>query len=240
MIYFYALRSGRNIFILTTQQKEDKITLLSNESVVNAIRIVNEQLREAVLRAGKAEFFRCGFEKATMREIAKAAGVTTGAVYCYFPNKMALFEEPVAAPAKGLKEEFEAHVAQMDKDMTEDATSYNQWVPNEPNWLVEYIYENYDAFKLLVCHSCGTSYAHYMDSLVEIEVESTLRFISYLRAAGLLSREIDEELVHIIASAQFVGIFEPIAHDMSREKAKAHILALEEFYSAGWRKILGL
>ena len=53
----------------------------------------NENLgtRDNILRAAMAEFLDKGFQGASLRQIVKNAGVTTGAFYGYFSSKEALF-----------------------------------------------------------------------------------------------------------------------------------------------------
>lgn len=204
------------------------------------IRSSNDALYAKILEAGKDEFFRRGFGGATMREIAALAGVTTGAIYCYFPNKKALFDALVREPAQHILDLSREAVKDMDTKMQADASQYNQWMPEEPAWMVDYLYEHYDAFRLIGCCAVGTEYEHFLEELIEIETESTMRFITYLQAAGLVTREIDIELVHITASTYYTGFFEPIVHDMPKDKAVKYICVLTEFYSAGWKKILGL
>lgn len=43
-----------------------------------------------ILAAGKEEFLEKGFKSASLRNIVKTAGVTTGAFYGYFSGKEAL------------------------------------------------------------------------------------------------------------------------------------------------------
>lgn len=50
----------------------------------------SEETRARILEAALMTFRERGFEKATMREIAEAAGVATGAAYYYFDSKDAL------------------------------------------------------------------------------------------------------------------------------------------------------
>jgi AcrR family transcriptional regulator len=50
----------------------------------------SEETRQRILTAALAIFRERGFEKATMREIAEAAEVATGAAYYYFDSKDAL------------------------------------------------------------------------------------------------------------------------------------------------------
>lgn len=44
----------------------------------------------------------------------------------------------------------------------------------------------------------------------------------------------------MLASAMFNGMFEVVMHDLSREDARQYILKLQEFFNAGWDKLLGL
>lgn len=48
---------------------------------------VSEETKEAILSAAAEEFYEYGYEKASLRHICSSAGVTTGAVYCFFENK---------------------------------------------------------------------------------------------------------------------------------------------------------
>ena len=56
----------------------------------------------AILEAGKKEFLTYGYEKASLRRIAKEASVTTGAIYGYFPGKKALFDALTSDTAEEL------------------------------------------------------------------------------------------------------------------------------------------
>ena len=50
----------------------------------------SEETRARILEAALAVFRERGFERATMREVAKAAGVAVGAAYYYFDSKDAI------------------------------------------------------------------------------------------------------------------------------------------------------
>lgn len=72
---------------MTNQEKYDNITLLSDNSVIlsknrgEKMRPLNDELAAKILEAGKNEFLEKGFRKASVRSIAAAVNVTTGAVY---------------------------------------------------------------------------------------------------------------------------------------------------------------
>jgi len=56
----------------------------------SAIRATSEATRAQILKTALETFRRLGMEAATMREIAKAAGVALGSAYYYFPSKEAI------------------------------------------------------------------------------------------------------------------------------------------------------
>jgi AcrR family transcriptional regulator len=55
------------------------------------MQILKKEVEERILKAARAEFGEHGFAKAKMRSIAERAGVSTGNLYTYFPNKDDLF-----------------------------------------------------------------------------------------------------------------------------------------------------
>lgn len=107
------------------------------------------------------------------------------------------------------------------------------------DWMVAYVYENYDAFKLLLCCAEGTKYENMVHDMVEIEVRATHRFMEVLRSLGRKIPSLDPQLEHILVSGMFTGFFEMVVHDMPQEKAPAFVRELRAFYMAGWQKIMG-
>ena len=181
----------------------------------------------SILNAGKKEFLAKGFRSASLRSIVKEAGVTTGAFYGYYKSKEDLFRALVGEPAQTFLSVY--HHAQ---------DSFAELPPSEQpehmgkvsgqcmDWMVTYIYEHFDAFKLLICSADGTEYENFIHTLVEVEVKATHQFIAVLE--------------HMLISGMFSGFFEIVVHDMPQEQAAEYIKELREFYTAGWTKIMGL
>ena len=46
---------------------------------------------DAILECGVDEFARCGFQPASVANVARAAGVSVGVIYKYFSDKQSLF-----------------------------------------------------------------------------------------------------------------------------------------------------
>ena len=67
-----------------------------------------------------------------------------------------------------------------------------------------------------------------------------LLYRTSVKGAGYEIADIRKDLAHMLASAMFNGMFEVVMHDLSREDARQYILKLQEFFNAGWDKLLGL
>ncbi len=205
------------------------------------MRTPNEKLAADLLEAGKKEFLALGFRGASMRSIAAAAGVTTGAIYSYYTDKEAMFDALVAEPAQALVDRYRTLQREFAcRPLSEQVKNLPEVPDVEASWMLDHIYDHFDAFKLIACASTGTHYEHYLDTLAEIEDNSGRALVDKMQAAGYSLPEIDDELIHIMSTALFNGMFETVRHDMPREKAVKYMKSLRDFYAAGWFHLLGI
>lgn len=205
------------------------------------MRTKNELAVDKILECAKEEFMEKGFEGASMRSIAEKSGYTTGMVYGRFADKSQLFKELVSEAADQLFDYFSG---------TEDEFAtfpperqYNEmhtYVDSKVDVMIDIIYDNFDAFKLIVCKSAGSGYEYYIDKMIDVETANTVRFIKQLNDAGIKMNVVRADLSHMLSSAMFNGIFEVVAHDLPREEARGYIKQVQDFFNAGWDKLLGL
>lgn len=195
---------------------------------------------ENIRKAALAEFSEKGFLGASLRQIVKNAGVTTGAFYGYFSSKEALFASIVEPHAAALMGRFmEAQTTFADLPEAEQAAHMGEESGAYVRWMVDYICDHREPVKLLLCRSEGTSYEHFVHNMVEVEVEYTLRYMEALRRLGRDVPELSQSLCHIIASGMFSGLFEIAVHDMPREQALRDVEQFRSFYTGGWLKLMG-
>ena len=195
---------------------------------------------ERIQQAALEEFSEKGFLGASLRQIVKNAGVTTGAFYGYFSSKEALFAslvEPHAADLMGRFMEAQTGFAELPEE--EQPAHMGEASGDYVDWMVDYICEHREPVKLLLCRADGTSYEHFIHNMVEVEVESTLRYMEVLRRLGKDIPPLNRSLCHIIASGMFNGLFEIVIHDMPREQAFQDVTQFRSFYTAGWLKLMG-
>lgn len=193
-----------------------------------------------IYQAAMDEFLNKGFQLASLRNIVKTAGVTTGAFYGYFSSKEALFEALV-------KEQYDWFLDCFRKAQQDFADLPQQEQPDQLGTIsgvcmydmLLYAYEHLEKFKLILCHSEGTRFSNLIDKMVEIETKGTHDYLAVLEQLGRPAPPIDERLEHILITGMFNTFFELIIHEMPLEEAKHYLEEMRAFYTAGWMKIMG-
>lgn len=228
--------------LLTNKNQSDKLTLLANDVITSVeVSVLGEDRNtiERIHSTAEAEFLEKGFQSASLRNIVKAAGVTTGAFYRYYPTKEALFEALVKPHADHVKQLYFDAVAEWEaRPDAEKVSNLSELSGKCLDAMMDYIYEHYHAFKLLLCASAGTMYEDFTHELVETEVEATFRCADIVRGMGYEMPQIDPLLCHMLTSGLFTAVFESVMHDVDKETAKRHVHMVKEFHSGGWSRLM--
>lgn len=187
-----------------------------------------------LIGCAKQEFLEKGYEGASLRQIAKRAGVSTYLIYDRFTDKAGLLEAVVAPARDGL---VDAYAREMQL--------FNDNMPNAPydemrrysikscGRIVDVIYDDLDSFRLMMRCPAQTGYDEMLHRLVEIHVRQTL---VYLAATGQhMTDEISDELQHIIINSMFSGLFETVRHEMDRESAAVYYRQFLKYHMTGFK-----
>ena len=191
-------------------------------------------------QAAKAEFLEKGFRGASLRNIVKSVGMTTGAFYGYYKSKEELFEALVGEPHdyligrfKDAQREFAQLPHAQQPEVMGDISGLCMYD------MLHYAYAHLEECKLILCCSEGTRFSGLIDEMVEIEVESTHTYLAVLNELGRPSPKIDPKLEHILITGMFHTFFELVIHEMPLRDAENYIREMRAFYTAGWMKIMG-
>lgn len=191
-----------------------------------------------ILENAKAEFLLKPYEQVSLRDICRKAGVTTGALYNRYANKEELFEALVA-PTLALLNDFSdgresVSYSYMDEDNL--LTIWKQTPDTQAN-IINMLYDNYDGFRLLLCHAEGTRHANFLHDFVSDVTERCFRFIEEAYRQGRAESLIDKEELHMLLTAYWSAMFEPLVHGLSREKALLHSEIVAKLFN--WTAVLG-
>ncbi|MBR0099976.1 MAG: TetR/AcrR family transcriptional regulator [Treponema sp.] len=200
-----------------------------------------ENTLQKIHEIASAEFLENGFRGASLREIVKKAGVTTGAFYGYYKSKEELFSAMVKEPADYVVNRFKSLVEEfMQLPKEEWAKNMATYSKKGITQIYEYAFEHKDAFRLLLNASEGTEFGNFIHNLVEQEIEITHIFYKEMEAQGYKPYAFEPTLEHTIISGEFSALFELIVHDIPYEEGLNCAEKIHDFYEAGWQSVLKL
>ena len=193
-----------------------------------------------ILENAKKEFLEFGFEKASMRSIAKKSGVTAGALYKHFVSKEEMFNALVEPAYKKLLSLFDKFTDSVMADIEESPNEIFDDSVNGTTGVIKLIYENFDEFQLIFNHSAGTRFENIREEIVDFEVEATKRFIDTARKKGFSPTKLSETEIHIFATMSLTPMFEVITHGYPYKEAVEIIELMAKAQNYAWEKIVNL
>ena len=150
------------------------------------IRAVGDEQKAArriqILRAAKTVFAEHGFQAATMSAVARAAGLSYGAVYWYFGSKDALFHALIDLEDGELRAAIAAAVASVPPDDPE------RMLTSAVEATFRFFEADRDAVQLIFrdCYSLGGKFEDHLFRIRESYVDDIEAFLAAARARGAL------------------------------------------------------
>jgi AcrR family transcriptional regulator len=203
-----------------------------------------KETKKLLLNCAKTEFMEKGFEKASLRNICKKAGVTTGALYFFFNNKENLFSSIVEEPYKKLLELLNSHFGEHEtifSDISENfefenafSSEHHQDIEKQ---LVHLLYQNYDAFLLIIERSQGTRFENCVDEIVDL-VEKAYIFMAKSIAEVKHNCSVNEYMCHWLTHITVDAFIHVMTHIKDESTALVYIRKSIEFMLSGWADLV--
>ncbi len=173
-----------------------------------------------IIDSARREFLQKGFEKASMRSIAENAGITPGNIYTYFENKNSLFETIVEPFSAEFFRDMEASMAGFKESLDDMAQTFSKETALKViDRQLDRIYSNYDAIKLLLFHSKGSSMENFKNDVIEKYTSLCLSLLEAIARKQGSKRRFSALSVHMILSLFFTRIEEIIIYEITQEEA---------------------
>lgn len=198
---------------------------------------------EKIVAAAMREFLEKGFEKASMKAVADAVGMTSAALYRHFTNKQDMFAAMVQPAVDTLNVWKEKHI-DSSYDLLRQESSESMWDfdadCNDARMVLDVMYQQPEAFRLLFCCSAGTPYESFAHDMVEQATDRMMCFLQDCSDQGCSVRGVQRDEMHMLVSAYCAALIQPIEHGYNKTDAERYLKTIVDFFTPGWRMITGL
>ena len=193
----------------------------------------NHALDDKIIQAAKEEFLKYGFEKASLHEIAKKAGTTTGAIYTRYKGKDDLFFSLV----KEIMDTSRTYATQMNEEyeqvrQTHDADAFIATIQQEFQLYQELLEDHYEACFLFYCRSQGSQLETMLKQMMDAKTQATVQFFQSISYTDL-----DLDGIGIIMMDQFHFFKAILEKGYDKEKTIRCMKVVEKYQEAGWKEI---
>ena len=211
----------------------------------------DKETKKKLLECAMKEFSEKGYMKASIRNICKEAGVTTGALYFFFKDKEDLFGNLVAETLYGLEyiieqhfiEEVTATEALSGGDMSVAALAAAQGFDDDmaiAREVIRYLFRHKDVIELLLTKAQGSCYENLPDKMVDkVEVHYTQMYIAMkgYKSKRELTKE-DKFIIHWMSHDQ-IDIFIHIAtHCKNAKEGEKQMKNMMAYMIGGWYGVI--
>ncbi len=198
------------------------------------------ETKKKILDSAMAEFLDKGFMNASLRTIAANAGVTTGAMYRHFKDKDALFcalvDDAINMATKTVMLADVSH--HLDFDSLGSKEHFEE-ENKQTNDLLNYIYDNFDAFTLLLTKASGSTHENFQEEICDLYTKNCEQLFNWMYKNQVSTKKIDKMTTHFIASTIINAFMEIITHKMSKKAAFQYMENILEFTRYGMIHMMG-
>lgn len=192
-----------------------------------------------ILHSANDEFTEHGFEEASIRTIARNAGITPGAIYKHFKSKEDIFKVLVSPILN--------HLYRRSKELTNQAIeeikvnglqAFGEKSDDSNRELLKFIYQNDSIVNLLFNCSQGTEFESIRHDLVNLEVQGAKKLIEVLKEKKIEVNDLNDDELHVLYTMACTPLFEVITHRYPYNEALNFIDMMEAAMNFGWRRII--
>ena len=193
--------------------------------------------REKLILCAKKEFMEKGFEKASLRAISAAAGLTTGAVYFFFKDKNGLFGAVVEEPLKRIINAIDKHFSE---DMETNIADFQHKSGDHDEFaelMISALYADREAMLILLEKSSGSRYEGIIDRFVEL-IEKHNISLADNYVSVFPDKRVNEYMLHWFSHVQINAFVHLLTHVADKERAAKEIKPVMDMLVETWLKYI--
>lgn len=201
------------------------------------MQIKKGNIRRRIKEAARKEFEEKGFQKSSMRSIAKNSGISVSNIYNYFQHKDEIFREILKPTVEII-------------DGAMELVEFGELHKNEYAWSLEYhleqipivskfIDEKRASLFLLFFLSHGSSYENYKEKLIDHYTKIIAKnYKVYCKIRPQMNKDVSEFFQHNLSSFYANVICEVLMHKISYEKMVVYLEEIMMFVYGGGKALM--
>lgn len=202
------------------------------------MQTLKKDIKQKILDAGRREFSRKGFAKASMRTIAMQVGVGVGNLYNYFPSKDRLFCAVLAPVISTFESMFERHHGNYADAMEMIREEYLYFAVSE---YMNLLRGNRTLMKILFFGAQGSSLEHFKAEFTDRATEQVkMWFMNNKERHPQMNIKVSDFMIHLHTVWMFTMFEEILMHKISVEEMPRIVEEYIKFEINGWKHILQL
>ncbi|PID63325.1 MAG: TetR family transcriptional regulator [Ignavibacteriae bacterium] len=197
-------------------------------------------IQKTILEVAKKLLLEYGYQKTSMRAIAKEANVTLSNIYNYFKNKDEILEVILRPVLKDMEQLF--------KRYNDPYYITTNWVEvddiseiDEFKEHVKFIIMYQKEFDLLLHKCSGSKYENIKDYFIDRYTESSRNYLQLMKDKyPQVNKEISDFFLHTTAAWWIQIVSEIVSHHLNKEEILQFLKEYMTFGSGGWQRLMNL
>ena len=194
------------------------------------------ETKELILKVSKNEFISKGFNNASLRNIAAKCHISATAIYRHFKNKEEIFEA-VINPFITYFNQMTRYIEETDNEFLKNDNISEVWCfEHDGGFQFKLLFGEYnDLVKLIV----KERKAWFKEFFVNYEYEATIKYIRKMKSEGYKIKEFSLISFHVLLDSYLEAYLDLLDMDLPREELLSICNEINDFYTIGFRNLLG-
>ncbi len=190
--------------------------------------------KELILQIAKEEFINKGFEKTSLRDIAKKCHISPTAIYRHFLNKEDIFKE-IMKPLFNYFKEMTDMIEKEDYKFLMDNNPSNVWAYEQGgNFIFNFLFGEYKDLVKLIVKERKDSFKKY---IIDYEFNISNKYFNEMRKYNYTIKKFNQTSFKIILDSYLEAYLNLLYLDDVKLKEVSE--EINNFYTIGFRNLFG-
>lgn len=198
----------------------------------------DNETRQRLVSSARAEFLEKGYVNASLRNICRNAGVTTGALYFFFKDKADLFESLTKETVDGIFNIMSSHfnsehalAESGNLEVPQNVESTNDM--SDSKMIIHMMYEHRDDILLVLTKGQGSPMEGIVDKFIDT-IEHHYKAMARQMEKLHPEKKLNENFIHWLAHEQVESFVYMITHIENEEQGISFMEQSITYMVSGW------